>query len=233
MIFSKLLHGILYYKNYIFPKNCLNCGVEGFWICESCKDSLFFINNVFCPFCKVPYKKFATCPKCRKNINIIEVFSLFNYSDYFIQKIIKAFKYRYLKDITEDLEVIFKKFLFKYKSFFNKDAVIIPVPLHYYRERERGFNQAKEMAILIGDILKLKVDNNILIKFKKSKNQADISYVSRFGNLNGVFKVIKKPPENIILIDDVFTTGETVKEIANVLSLAGTKNIQVITLARG
>jgi len=233
MDFSLILDRIFCYKNYIFPKNCLNCDEEGLWICESCKDSLFFINNNFCPFCKKRYQKFSVCFNCQKNINISEVFSLFNYSDYFIQKIIKGFKYRYLKDIPEDLEVIFKRFLFKYRHFFNEDAVIVPVPLHYYRERERGFNQAYEIAKIIGEILKLKVDNQLIIKFKKTKNQADIDYKHRFDNLSGVFKLNKDVPKNIILIDDVFTTGSTIKEVANLLTLNGTKNIQVITLARG
>lgn len=222
-------------KNHLFPKNCLNCHAEGTWLCESCSDSLFFIDAHFCPFCKTPAALFDVCGKCRRAIGAQKVFSLFSYSDPLARKIIKNFKYRYLQDMAEELKPLFLKFIFKYKMLLEikPDSILIPVPLHWYKERERGFNQAERIAQVIGKILSLPIDNKIINKKSRTKNQADIKMEERFANLHGAFKILKPPPKNIILVDDVFTTGSTVKEIASVLRFAGVENIQVITLARG
>ncbi len=222
-------------KDYFFPKNCLNCRAEGAWLCESCSDSLFFINARFCPFCETPAALFGVCDKCRGAIGAQKVFSLFLYSDQLAQKIIKNFKYRYLQDIVKDLEPLYRKFIYKYKMLLEikPDSVLVPVPLHWYKERERGFNQAKEIAKIISKILDLPVDDKIIAKKSLTKNQADIKMEERFANLSGAFKILKSPPKNIILVDDVFTTGSTIKEIAFVLRSVGAENIQAITFARG
>lgn len=222
-------------KDYFFPKNCLNCRAEGTWLCESCRDSLFFIDARFCPFCGNTALLFESCANCRKTIGVRKVLSLFNYSDPLARKIIKNFKYRYLRDMAGDLEPLFLKFIFKYKMLFDvkPDSVLIPVPLYWYKERERGFNQAEEIAEIIGKILDLPVKSDLIAKKVSTKNQADIKTEERFNNLKGAYKALKPIAKNIILVDDVFTTGSTVKEIAGVLRQAGAENIQVITLARG
>jgi len=222
-------------KDYFFPKNCLNCSAEGGWLCESCSDSLFFINVRFCPFCGTATPLFHVCEKCRKTTGTQKVFSLFSYGDRLIQKMIKNFKYRYLQDIVQDLEPLYRKFIFKYKMLFEikPDSILIPVPLYWYKERERGFNQAEEIAKVIGKILDLPVRSDLVSKKVLTKNQADIKTEERFNNLKSAYKALKSIPKNIILVDDVFTTGSTIREIASVLKSAGAENIQVITLARG
>ncbi|MBU1179626.1 ComF family protein, partial [Patescibacteria group bacterium] len=221
--------------DYFFPKNCLNCHKEGVWLCESCKDSLFFIDARFCPFCGELTEMFSVCKRCQEKTKIKKVFPLFKYSDSLIQKIIKSFKYRYLQDIAEDLAPTIRKFLLKYNTLVEvkEGTAIIPVPLHWYRKCSRGFNQAEELAEIVGRILNLKIEKDIVIKTKKSKNQANVEFEKRFINLKGAFSLQKKAPKNVIIIDDVFTTGSTVGEIAGILTANGTENIQVITLARG
>ena len=140
-----------------------------------------------------------------------------------------------MQDIVKDLEPLYRKFIYKYKMLLEikPDSVLVPVPLHWYKERERGFNQAKEIAKIISKILDLPVDDKIIAKKSLTKNQADIKMEERFANLSGAFKILKSPPKNIILVDDVFTTGSTIKEIAFVLRSVGAENIQAITFARG
>ena len=145
--------------------------------------------------------------------------------------------------MAEELAPFFRKFLFKYKNLLDvKGATLVPVPLYWYRECDRGFNQAEELAKVIGKILELSIKNKLVFK-KKSKNQAELERAERHSNLLGHFSVrgrapyfaeaTQDKPKNIIIVDDVFTTGSTVKELAGVLRSAGAQNIQVITLARG
>ncbi|MFA5134125.1 MAG: double zinc ribbon domain-containing protein [Patescibacteria group bacterium] len=222
-------------QDLFFPKNCLNCHTEGVWLCESCSDSLFFINSGFCPFCGALADLFSVCKSCKARTGIEKVFSVLKYSDPLAQKIIKNFKYRYVKDIAGDLEPIYRKFFAKYRILLeiNENTVIIPAPLHPYRECERGYNQAEILARVIGKILNLKIITDLVIKRTKTKNQADIPHRDRLGNLKGVFEAKESAYKDIIVVDDVFTTGSTVKELAAVLSAAGAERIRVITLARG
>lgn len=222
-------------QDYFFPKNCLNCHAEGQWLCESCADSLFFIDGrfCFCPFCGCLCDSFGVCQKCRGRAGVEKVFSLFRYSDPLARKIIKNFKYHYVKNMAEELMPLFRKFLFKYKNLLDVEgAVLIPVPLHWYKECNRGFNQAEELAKIMGKILGLPVLNKLVSK-KKTKNQAELEKEERFSNLQNCFMVKNSVPKNIIIVDDVFTTGSTVRELALALKSKGAENIKVITLARG
>lgn len=128
-----------------------------------------------------------------------------------------------------------KKFLLKYKTLMDlkEETALVPVPLHWYKERVRGFNQAEELAKTFGKILHLPIAQSLSQKKKWTKNQAEISDSGRFNNLSGAFRVKKNSPKSAIIIDDVFTTGSTVRELSKVLRAAGTDKIQVITLARG
>jgi len=85
------------------------------------------------------------------------------------RRIIKIFKYRYVKDIGYELEPLFRKFFVKYKNLLDlENAVLIPVPLYWYKECDRGFNQAEELAKVIGKILGIPIENKLAFK-KKSK----------------------------------------------------------------
>ena len=221
-------------QDYFFPKSCFNCHKEGMWICESCKNSLFFVDARYCPFCHELTDLFDVCERCQQKTNIKKAFSLFKYGDPLVQKLIKNLKYRYLEDIIFDLEPLIKKFFFKYKSLISIDsAVLIPVPLRKYKRCERGFNQAESIAGVLGAILNLKIDNKLIQKCRLTKNQAEVDLKERHLNIKGAFELCHNPPKKIIIVDDVLTSGSTVKEIAYILSAGGVENIQVITLARG
>ncbi|MCG2694104.1 ComF family protein [Candidatus Parcubacteria bacterium] len=212
----------------------MNCGKEGSWLCESCINSLFFMDARFCPFCGALSDIHAVCKKCEKEIGISAVFSLFKYNDSLVRKIIKNFKYRYIKDIGYELEPIFRKFIFKYKNLIDfEDAVLIPVPLYPRKEKERGFNQAELLANIISEILNISVNAKCVKKCKKTKNQAKLDTDERLKNLTGAFRLIGDAPKKAVIVDDVFTTGATVREITNILRSAGTEKIQIITFARG
>lgn len=217
-----------------FPKNCLNCGKERRYFCESCANSLFFMDSRFCPFCGKLSDMFSVCSACRGNVRAEKVFSVLSYGHPLSRKIIKNFKYRYLRGLARDLDPLFRRFFEKFGTLLDKNgAALVPVPLHWYKECERGFNQAEELAEIIGNIFSLPVMRDIVKKSHRTKNQAELGPLERRDNLRGAFEIKKTPPESVILVDDVFTTGETAKELALALSLAGAKKIQIITLARG
>jgi len=118
----------------------------------------------------------------------------------------------------------------------NESTTIVPVPLHPQRLRERGFNQASVLAEVLSKSLRLPLDEVSLSRVSVSeKYRAGMDVKGRRDTVAGAFEVVHPrlvAGENILLVDDVFTTGATVSACAEVLLAAGAKSIYVLTLAR-
>ena len=106
--------------------------------------------------------------------------------------------------------------------------LIIPVPLHPSRERQRGFNQAELIASRLGR----PVAARLLRRRKNTPSQTDLSRSERKRNLAGAFDVRKPVSGTVIVVDDVYTTGSTMNEIARTLKRAGAERVEVLTVAR-
>lgn len=110
--------------------------------------------------------------------------------------------------------------------------VIIPVPLHTSRLRERGYNQALEMARPIANLLKIPVDHRSALRTRETVAQSDLPEKLRRNNVKGAFKITGLQADHVAIIDDVMTTGHTVEELASEVRKAGIKKIDIWTCAR-
>jgi ComF family protein len=119
----------------------------------------------------------------------------------------------------------------------NSSTRVVPVPLHPKRLRTRGFNQATIIAQAVSKALKLPLDEVSLLRVSTTeKYRAGLDRKGRRDTVTGAFEVAQPrliAGENILLVDDVFTTGATVSACAAVLAGAGASNVFVLTLARG
>ena len=112
--------------------------------------------------------------------------------------------------------------------------LILPVPLSSVKLRQRQFNQAKLLAESLSGTFSKELKDSLLIKIKPGPAQVNLSRVERLKNVQGVFKVKNAEAlkdKNVLLVDDVFTTGATANECAKVLLEAGAKRIDVFALA--
>jgi len=114
--------------------------------------------------------------------------------------------------------------------------IIIPVPLHQSRLRERGYNQSEIIANELASYIQLPMFNNVLTRNRKTIIQKDMDATARAKNLHGAFAVIpdqipKIKNQNVLLVDDVYTTGATSQECASVLRANGARNVTILTLA--
>jgi ComF family protein len=119
------------------------------------------------------------------------------------------------------------------KQGWNVD-LIVPVPLFKKRERRRGFNQAEIISQKFKEVFNIEISKDNLIRIINTPTQTKLTRKERKSNLKGAFKVLNKTEfkgKNILLVDDVFTTGATTDECSKVLIKAGVKNIYVLTLA--
>lgn len=198
----------------LFPKFCAGCDEqEGCWLCEMCwpKTKALKIENAAA--------------------NLDGVAALFDYADNTVSKLIKMFKYNYLLEISEIFEKIITDI--KFDNIW-RGFVIIPVPLHPRRERQRGFNQAEILAGIFAKKFGLAINKN-LQRGIYTTQQAKLSREQRLINLKDAFFWVdseRKAPEKVLLVDDVFTTGATMQECAKVLKNNGTKVVCGLVLAR-
>ncbi|MDO6443803.1 ComF family protein [Marinobacter sp. 2_MG-2023] len=113
-----------------------------------------------------------------------------------------------------------------------KPDILIPSPMFPARRRKRGFNQARDIAESLGKALSIPVDTGVVRRVHKVQAQRGLSREARLANLRGVFKVCAAVPERVAIVDDVVTTGATVRVLASALREAGAKEIQIWALAR-
>ncbi len=136
------------------------------------------------------------------------------------------------KEIFKDLGYFISKDLLSYWQIFEgKVYFLTPVPLTKTKLLKRGFNQSEILAKTISELTGYKIFNG-LEKIKETKDQAELEFKERLQNLKFAFKLKEKPPQYVILIDDIKTTGTTLKECARLLKENGTKEIIALTILR-
>jgi len=123
--------------------------------------------------------------------------------------------------------------LFPFRSF----SAVVPVPLHINRLRERGYNQAALLAGVIARILKIPLQEEALLRVRETPSQTSLSRQEREANMKNAFipgkEALLLKGKRVLLVDDVYTTGATVKECCQVLASAGVGEVYVIALAAG
>lgn len=227
----------------LFPEFCINCKREGSYVCQDCL-SLIDISNVqYCPFCQPPKIVLdgRTCNICKKTKNLSGLFSATSYNNFIIKKLISQFKYPpyYIKNLSKvlaSLIITHFQLLEKKPNLLWGQAILIPIPLEKKKLKQRGFNQAEEIAKELSIFLKIPLINNVLIKIKETLAQVELSGEKRRENIKNCFSVKNREliqNKKILLIDDVYTTGSTMEEGARVLKEAGAKEVWGIVVSRG
>jgi len=231
----------MFFKDFFFPKFCLGCGYIGVYLCTSCQNKLRPIKQDVCLYCKKPSLFGLTNPDCQKKLNIDGLLALYYYNPV-LKKIIKNIKYRLATEVWQEFYQIIKFETIERLGFYKKlssDFIIQSIPLTKNKYNERGFNQAKIISVFFQKFIKFPIVD-LLIRKKEMLAQAQIkNKKERYINIKGTFVInpncrdVINHVSNIILIDDVVTTGSTVKEAAKVLKEAGAKKVYVLALAKG
>ena len=201
-------------------------------------DSLF--NILFPPRCLVCRKTGdeALCPNCISNIKRMPYQQggtrSFGVYEGVLRTAIKKLKFKNKKKLAEPLAILLVEYL---KNSFSVDSInyIISVPLSKKRLKERGFNQVDLLALIIERGLRVQFIPNMIARIKETKPQFELKREERFRNLKGAFRVCdpeRVRDRNILLLDDILTTGSTVSECSKVLKDAGAGKVYVLTLAR-
>lgn len=230
MLISRLL-------DILFPPKCSFCKTiikhNKYCLCNECLKDIRFIKNG-CDICgkskPTGYKEI--CPNCIVTKHFFDkCVSVFEYRSQVKSAIIR-YKFFGKREIAKT----FAKMLEDKISRFEDIDYITSVPLHAAKLRIRGFNQCDLIARILSKDLDLKFDNKILIKTKDTKSQSLLNRGNRLKNLKNAFEILdtsKIANKNILLIDDIYTTGATVSECAKCLKQGGANKVFVLTLASG
>jgi ComF family protein len=227
----------------IFPPQCLACAEiinlpESRVFCPPCQEKISFITGSICPICGMPFLESPAgshiCGNCLTNKPYYNQARSVAGFETVIMDTIHKFKYGRRVSSGNALGSFMADFSFPDLDF-SEYSLLVPVPLHIKRLRERGFNQSLLLAKELGKKHKLPVNFSLLKRCRFTLTQTGLNRNEREKNIKGAFIVTDKKKiagENIILIDDVYTTGATINECARVLMKAGAQRVAVLTLAR-
>ncbi len=226
--------------NFFFPKRCAGCGGVGSYFCAVCLQNISQTNLV-CPKCERPAVGGVTHPVCERRFGLDGLWSLGVY-DGALRKAVQKLKYKWVTELGQVLVNATMDYWARYNPVLldqiKKDKgqgwIVVPVPLHKLRQNWRGFNQSALLGQTFAQKLGLEY-KDCLTRIRQTKPQVGLSSGKRGENIKNAFSLNTKyhiQDTKILLVDDVWTTGSTLKECCYVLKKNGAKTVWALTLAR-
>lgn len=227
----------------IFPPLCIACSDvlssrQEKVFCEACNRNILYLTQSHCPVCGIIFPDSPApdhlCGRCLEDHPHYDIARAALAYEGVIHDAIHQFKYGRNLTVGEALAGLLTDFHFSDIEIGSFD-LIIPVPLHVRRLRRRGFNQALILARALGKKHGVAVDFSLLKRKKLTLTQTGLDKKEREKNIKDAFSVVhseKLKAKNVIVVDDVYTTGATINECAKTLKKAGAAQVAVITLAR-
>ncbi|HIC92114.1 MAG TPA: ComF family protein [Syntrophaceae bacterium] len=227
----------------IFPPKCLVCHVplearDNYQLCPSCLSGITFIKPPFCTLCGMPFKSQDSldhlCGECLTSKRYFTKARSVGFYEGTLLKAIHLFKYHRKIHLALPLGYMLSDSV---SQLFHMEWVdlLIPVPLHHRRLRERGFNQALLLARILKKRYNKTLATRVLRRWRWTEPQVNLSEKARKNNVKGSFVIsnhMTVKEKNILLLDDVYTTGATINECGRTLLKAGANKVYVLTLAR-
>ena len=215
------------------PGVCLGCGCDpgdSSLLCHFCCEHLEAVPNA-CEYCGQPNPvNGIICPACRLNPPRW-------------QRLIAPLQYRgttrdYLLQLkhsqaTPLAKALCRHTLERFRQQWPRPQVLLPVPLHRTRLRDRGYNQAREIARIWSTDLDIAIDHRALTRVRATALQSGLSALQRENNVRLAFDYSpRRPYQHVAVVDDIVTTGSTVSEITRLLHREGVEFVEVWALAR-
>jgi competence protein ComFC len=225
----------------LYPPVCTIClasiGADEY-LCDDCHAKTTRIAPPFCATCSEPFSGAIsgpfTCANCSHRRLYFKAAVAVYRSRGIVRRVVHDFKYGHQRHLRHLVAQWLCAALDDERLRGRKFEVIVPVPLHPARERERGFNQATLLAELLGERLSTPI-KLALERVRYTTTQTAFDRSERMENLHGAFRLRRKIDVQglrVLLIDDVLTTGATLSECARVLKKAGATSIYAATAAR-
>jgi ComF family protein len=205
----------------LFPPRCAGCKSRGALLCPTCQASCCFVPDA---------------ANREQHLRLNSPFLRSTAGAYVfegaIREAVHTLKYNRRKRMAAPLGTLLNRYLLAHPIAVD---AIVAVPLHPERLRKRGFNQAQLLAAQLAREAKLPLLVSELVRVRQTSQQADLNRAERRANVREAFawEGVTSPPQRILVIDDVLTTGATVEAAAQALHAAGAREVHALALARG
>jgi ComF family protein len=227
-------------RGMLWPPTCVLCGGAAgdrvLDLCAACEADLPR-NAVACVICAEPLSgepgRFLVCGAClHRKPRFDATFCPFRYA-YPLDHLVRGIKYHRAVAQGRVLSELLAARLRTMRPDVPPPDILLPVPLAARRYRERGYNQAIELARRVEKRLRIPMCTDLVVRSRETREQAALDKRERRRNIRGAFAVIRNlPARHIAIVDDVVTTGSTVNELARVLKQAGAQRVEVWAVAR-
>jgi ComF family protein len=225
----------------LFPPHCVACDHLGAWLCAHCLDEIEAIHPPICCHCGLPVDGPGTqdlvapiCERCQEAPPQLERLMAFAFHSGPLREAIHQFKYNDLRALAAPLGKLMADGWSTLSADIHDVDVVVPVPLHATRQRQRGYNQAALLARELGARLHWPVVENVLIRTKATLPQVELNSEERQANVRDAFQCLdsRLSSKRVLLIDDVCTTGATLTAACAALRDGGAALAWAYTLAR-
>ena len=228
----------------VFPAVCAHCGkntqTTEMILCVECLNKIKLNDHGFCPVCmkwlgQGPPSQEATAGrgKCHEH-PLRALYAAANYEDPEVRTLIKKLKYDSWSRVANHLASPIHNYLDLVGGNF-KEYVLVPVPLHPSKEKARGFNQAELIARILSHRMEVLMKTDLVKRILPTISQTTLeNYAAREKNIAGAFQINHKVelPKKIMLVDDIYTSGATMSELARTLKLGGVKEVVGLVFAK-
>lgn len=222
--------------DFVFPKKCVGCKIDGSFLCSACEGKIEYLTTQVCLVCQKPSVKGFTHPNCATIYTPERLYSPFVYKGVIRNAILET-KYSGAFAVLDPLLNIFVEAVLESALEIGDKAIVIPIPLHRSRYTKRGFNQAEYIASKIADAFNVPCHTNILQRIVNTKSQVGLDKEARRENVKNAFGINPKTSSilkdsDIVLVDDVGTSGATMLSASKALKRAGCRYIYCLCLAK-
>lgn len=240
---SRACDGIL---NLVFPDRCFLCAtpvarLRDCSICGNCWERAVSLrlNPPWCPSCGLPFQMPLTdeghlCGACSVQTPPFSGARSFGYYAAQLSRLVQGFKFERRRNLAKPLASLLAAACLE---TWRREAfdLVVPVPLHPRRRRERGFNQAALLAAALQEQLMLPYSESPLSRVRDTLPQVGLSDAERSRNLRSAFRCDRPAlvrSKRVLLVDDVMTTGATASSATEALLAAGARSVSILTVAR-
>ena len=227
----------------LFPPRCRSCGrvsarLTNELFCGDCEAKIHYLRSPLCPSCGIPFPASEEadhrCGECLTDPKPFTAARSVAVFEGIVLEAVHALKYHHQTGLGKGLGKMMAGDAYAGLDM-QSYTVVMPVPLHIRRLRERGFNQSLLLARVLAASHAIPLDFVTLRRERDTPPQVMMGRRERLGNIKGAFGVARKErvrKQQVLLIDDVYTTGGTLAECARVLMDSGADRVDVLTLAR-
>lgn len=216
----------------LFPPTCANCRQVGSMLCADCQAQLKWLEDPICGCCgrTVSYPT-SLCKICVQRPLLLKQIRAAVLFEEPIAVVIHKMKYEGLFGLAEPLADLMTR---AWEKWYTPVDLILPIPLHPDREKKRGYNQSNLLAKRLGTNLNLEVDFKVIHRARYTPAQVGLTARERLANVSGAFVVLSQKAigKDVLLIDDVCTTGATMSAAAQALLEGGASSVSGYCVAR-